>query len=101
MNNNNYYNRNQIENCCVVLLQFHESGCISGIILECARSCPVYHLSFGLIKIALTLRRPGGGGYHPLALFPCNFFDDSNSKNHLSVSVTRDGRHILTYVTSS
>ena len=46
-------------------------------------------------------RTPRGGGYQPLAFFPCNFFDDSNRKNCLIVSVTRDGRHILTYVTSS
>ena len=47
---------------------------------------------------------PRGGGLMqppPLAFFPCNFFYDSNRKNRLSVSVTRDGRHILTYVTSS
>ena len=44
----------------------------------------------------------GGGGYHPpLAFFPCNFFDDSNGENRLIVSDTRDGRHILAYVTSS
>ena len=67
----------------------------------------------------LTLGRPGGGGYPPpcyppggtplpvalgatpLPFFPCNFFDDSNRKNRLIVSVTRDGRHILAYVTSS
>ena len=42
-----------------------------------------------------------GVGTTPLAFFPCNFFDDSNRKNRLSVSVTRDGRHILAYVTSS
>ena len=54
MDNNNYYNRNRVENFCVVLLQFHESGCLSGIIFECARSCLVYHLSFGLIKTALN-----------------------------------------------
>ena len=46
-------------------------------------------------------RTPRGGGYHPLAFFPCNFFDDSNGGNRLIVSVTRDGRHILAYVTSS
>ena len=50
-------------------------------------------------------RTPRGGWCNPppppLAFFPCNFFDDSNRKNRLSVSVTRDGRHILTYVTSS
>ena len=34
-------------------------------------------------------------------IFPCNVFDDSNRKNRLIISVTRDGRHILTYVTSS
>ena len=34
------------------------------------------------------------GGYHPLAFFPCNFFDDSNRENRLIVYVTRDGRHI-------
>ena len=39
----------------------------------------------------LTLGRPGGG-YHPLAFFPCNFFDDYNHKNRLMVSVTRDGK---------
>ena len=52
----------------------------------------------------LTLGRPGGGLMQPpppLAFFPCNFFDDSNRKNRLIVSVTRDGRHILAYVTSS
>ena len=49
---------------------------------------------------SLTLGRPGGVGT-PLAFFPCNFFDDSNRKNRLIVSVTRDGRHILAYVTSS
>ena len=51
--------------------------------------------------IELTLGRPGGVGTTPLAFFPCNFFDDSNRKKRLSVSVTRDGRHILAYVTSS
>ena len=52
---------------------------------------------------SLTLGRPGGvdATPPPLAFFPCNFFDDSNRKNRLRVSVTRDGRHILTYVTSS
>ena len=49
----------------------------------------------------LTLGRPGGWIPPPLAFFPCNFFDESNHKNRLSVSVTRDGRHILTYVASS
>ena len=51
----------------------------------------------------LNPRTPGGGVVDatPLAFFPCNFFYDSNRKNRLSVSVTRDGRHILTYVTSS
>ena len=43
-----------------------------------------------------------GGWYHPpLAFFPCNFFDDSNGETRLIVSVARDGRHILAYVTSS
>ena len=53
--------------------------------------------------IILNPRTPRGRGWipPPLAFFPCNFFDDSNRKNRLSVSVTRDGRHILTYVTSS
>ena len=53
--------------------------------------------------ITLTLERPGGvdATPPPLAFFPCNFFYDSNRKNRLGVSVTRDGRHILTYVTSS
>ena len=37
----------------------------------------------------------------PLAFFPCNFLYDSNRKNRISVFVTRDERHILTYVTSS
>ena len=45
-----------------------------------------------------TLR--GGGDTTP-GVFPCNFFDDSNRKNLLIVSVTRDERHILAYVTSS
>ena len=49
----------------------------------------------------LTLGRPGGVDTTPLAFSPCNFYDDSNRKNRLCVSVTRDGRHILTYVTSS
>ena len=49
----------------------------------------------------LTLGRPGGVDATPLAFFPCNFFYDSNRKIRLNVSVTRDGRHILTYVTSS
>ena len=35
-----------------------------------------------------------GGGYHPPGVFPCNVFHDSNRKNRLIVSVTRDGRHI-------
>ena len=48
----------------------------------------------------LTLGRLRGG-YHPLAFFPYNFFDDSNRENRLVVSVTRDGRHIFTYVTPS
>ena len=43
----------------------------------------------------------GGGGCHPFGVFPCNFFDDSNGENRLIVSDTRDGRHILAYVTSS
>ena len=45
-----------------------------------------------------------GGGVKTtpsLAFFPCNFFDDSNGENRLIVSDTRDGRHILAYVTSS
>ena len=53
---------------------------------------------------SLTLGLLGGGGYHPpppLAFFPYYFFDDSNWKNCFSVSVTRDRRHILAYVTSS
>ena len=51
---------------------------------------------------SLTLGRPGGGvDATPLAFFPCNFFDDSNGENRLIVSDTRDGRHILAYVTSS
>ena len=49
----------------------------------------------------LTLGRLGGVDATPLAFFPCNFFDDSIAKNRLIVSVTRDGRHILAYVTSS
>ena len=48
-----------------------------------------------------ALGRPGGVGTTPLAFFPCNFFDDSNGENRLIVSDTRDGRHILAYVTSS
>ena len=55
-----------------------------------------YSLTLGLLG--------GGGGYHPpppLAFFPYYFFDDSNWKNCFSVSVTRDRRHILAYVTSS
>ena len=48
-----------------------------------------------------TPRGRGGVDATPLAFFPCNFFDDSNRKNRLIVSVTRDGRHILAYVTSS
>ena len=54
-----------------------------------------------LVLCVLTLGRPGGLMQPPLAFFPCNIFYDSNRKNRLSVSVTRDGRHILTYVTSS
>ena len=38
------------------------------------------------VKNVLTLGRPGVGGYHPLAFFPVNFFDDSNGKNRLIVS---------------
>ena len=60
--------------------------------------------TFQSITNVLTLGRPGGVMQPPpppLAFFACNFFDDSNRKNRLSVSVTRDGRHILTYVTSS
>ena len=54
------------------------------------------------VPYSLTLGRPGGGWVPPpLAFFPCNFFDDSNGENRLIVSVTRDGRHILAYVTSS
>ena len=53
-------------------------------------------------RVGISLGRPGGLMQPPpLTFFPCNFFYDSNRKNRLSVSVTRDGRHILTYVTSS
>ena len=54
-------------------------------------------------KLMLTLGLLGGGGWvpPPLAFFPYYFFDDSNWKNCFSVSVTRDRRHILAYVTSS
>ena len=63
------------------------------------------------INECLTLGLPGGG-YHPLAFFLCNIFDDSNRKIRLIVyvtilgiyytrDVTRDVRHILAYVTSS
>ena len=61
---------------------------------------PMYIPAMSLINP----RTPRGGGYHPpppLAFFPCNFFDDSNGENRLIVSDTRDGRHILAYVTSS
>ena len=55
-----------------------------------------------IITSEVNPRTPRVGGYHPpLAFFPCNFFDDSNGENRLIVSVTRDGRHILAYVTSS
>ena len=54
-----------------------------------------------IMLLVLTLGRPGGVDTTPLAFFPCNFFDYSNRKNRLRVSVTRDGRHILAYVTSS
>ena len=49
----------------------------------------------------LTLGHPGGWVPPHMVFFPCNFFDDSNRENRLIVSVTRDGRHILAYVTSS
>ena len=52
-------------------------------------------------ETCLTLGRPGGMDTTPWRFSPVTFFDDSNRKNHLSVSVTRDGRHILKYVTSS
>ena len=80
-----------------------ESGFISqlkhGLISNCHPRL-LYAIKY---KSSLTLGRPGGGvdATPPLAFFPCNFFYDSNRKNRLSVSVTRDGRHILTYVTSS
>ena len=43
----------------------------------------------------------GRGWIPPPGVLPCNFFDDSNRKNRLFVSVTRDGRHIVACVTSS
>ena len=62
-------------------------------------SCGIVAVLFDTI---INPRTPGGGGgCHPLAFFPCNIFDDSNGKNRLSVSVTSDRRHILTFVTSS
>ena len=61
-----------------------------------------YLLEYSFWNSSLTPRTPRGGvDTTPLAFFPCNFFDDSNRKNRLIVSVTRDGRHILAYVTSS
>ena len=63
----------------------------------------LHQISTSIRKVQFNPRTPRGGGLMqpPLAFFPCNFFYDSNRKNRLSVSVTRDGRHILTYVTSS
>ena len=54
-----------------------------------------------LIIIIIIIIQAGGVGTTPMAFFPCNFFDDSNGENRLIVSVTRDGRHILAYATSS
>ena len=53
------------------------------------------------IKMLRFNPRTPRGVSPPLAFFPCNFFDDSNGENRLIVSDTRDGRHILAYVTSS
>ena len=61
--------------------------------------CPGNH--FCITISMFNPRTPRGVDATPLTFFPCNFFYDSNRKNRLSVSVTRDGRHILTYVTSS
>ena len=57
----------------------------------------------GTGKQCINPRTTRGGGWvpPPLAFFPYYFFDDSNWKNCFSVSVTRDRRHILAYVTSS
>ena len=58
-----------------------------------------------VIDAQINPRTTRGGGWvpppPPLAFFPYYFFDDSNWKNCFSVSVTRDRRHILAYVTSS
>ena len=64
-------------------------------------SLTVFEMFFFII-FGVNPRTPRRGGcYHPLPFFPCNIFDDSNRKNRLIVSVTRDGRHVLAYVTSS
>ena len=58
-------------------------------------------LGSSLVSLVVNPRTPRGVSTTPLAFFPCNFFDDSNGENRLIVSVTRDGRHVLAYATSS
>ena len=65
-------------------------------------SLPQPHRSAtGSLLVIINPRTPKGVDTTPPGVFPCNFFDESKRKNRLCVSVTRDGRHILTYVTSS
>ena len=55
-------------------------------------SCKWAFKNLALTNDQINPRTPRG--YHPLAFFPCNFFDDSNRENRLIVSVTSDGRHV-------
>ena len=80
---------NSVWQCVSVFTSFQQCMTVYYSVLQCVT--------------VFNPRTPRGGGWipSPLAFFPCNFFDDSNRKNCLIVSVTRDGRHIFAYMTSS
>ena len=66
----------------------------------CFDSDILLHIIYCDCQLNVNPRTPKGVGTTPWR-FPCNFFDDSNRKIRLILSVTRDGEHILTYVISS